>query len=72
MSGRGAAQFELPASARLAHDLLWAHMTLTGHRPLLDDLEEADRLAALLIDRWQPLRPIHRVRWRRNALRLRR
>jgi hypothetical protein len=56
MGGRVARRFELPVPARLAHDLIWARATLTGCRPRLDDLEEADRLAALLIARWEPRR----------------
>jgi hypothetical protein len=71
MSGRGVAHYELPPPARLAHDLLWARAAVTGRRPRLDDLEEADRLAALLIARWEPLRQRHRLRWplRPTALR---
>lgn len=64
--------FELPPPARLAHDLLWARATLTGRRPRLDDLEEADRLAALLIDRWRPRqgeRRPHRRLFRRTPTR---
>jgi hypothetical protein len=65
MDGRGQTRFELPAPARLAHDIVWARVTLTGRRPRLDDLEEADRLAALLIDRWEPQRRRHRFLRRR-------
>ena len=66
METRGRTGFELPPPARLAHDLLWARATLTGRRPRLDDLEEADRLAALLIDRWRPCSQRRRRRFRRT------
>jgi hypothetical protein len=73
MGTRGTGSYELPLSARLAHDLLWARRTLTGTRPRLGDLEEADRLAALLIARWTPHRTgahgtgPRRLRWLRRT-----
>lgn len=62
MGGRRDTGYQLPPPARLAHDLLWARAAVTGVRPRLDDLEEADRLAALLIARWQPCRRRHLFR----------
>jgi hypothetical protein len=67
MDTRGRTRFELPPPARLAHDLLWARATLTGRRPRLDDMEEADRLAALLIDRWRPHAQVRRHLLRRRT-----
>jgi hypothetical protein len=55
--------YQLPASARLSHDLLWAQASVTGRRPRLDDLEAADRLAALLIERWRPAAAGATPRW---------
>lgn len=69
MGGRGTGRYQLPPPARLAHDLLWARAAVTGERPRLDDLEEADRLAALLIARWQPCDRRHRLRLGSRRLR---
>ena len=44
----------VPVTAVLAHDLARAVASTTGRRVTLDDLEAADRMAALLINRWQP------------------
>ena len=50
----GAQSGRLPVTAVLAHDLARAVASTTGRRVTLDDLEAADRMAALLINRWQP------------------
>ena len=44
----------VPVTAVLAHDLARAVASTTGRRVTLDDLEAADRMAVLLINRWQP------------------
>ena len=44
----------VPVAAVLAHDLARAVASTTGRHVTLDDLEAADRIAMLLINRWQP------------------
>lgn len=44
----------LPVTAVLAHDLARAVASTHGRQVTLDDLEAADRMAVLLITRWQP------------------
>jgi hypothetical protein len=44
----------VPITAVLSHDLARAAATAAGRRVTLDDLEAADRIAALLVDRWAP------------------
>ena len=57
----GAAQLaqpgRMPVTAVLAHDLARAVASTTGRQVTLDDLEAADRMAVLLITRWQPRPP---------------
>ena len=57
----GAAQLaqpgRMPVTAVLAHDLARAVASATGRQVTLDDLEAADRMAVLLITRWQPRPP---------------
>jgi hypothetical protein len=53
--GEAGAQYgRLPVTAVLAHDLARAVASTTGRRVTLDDLEAADQMAVLLINRWQP------------------
>lgn len=60
-SPAGAAQLaqagRMPVTAVLAHDLARAVASATGRQVTLDDLEAADRMAVLLITRWQPRPP---------------
>jgi hypothetical protein len=44
----------VPVAAILSHDLARAAAAADGRRVTLDDLEAADRIAALLVDRWAP------------------
>ena len=44
----------LPVTAVLSHDLARAAAASTGRPVTLDDLERWDRMAALLVERWEP------------------
>ena len=44
----------VPVTAVLSHDLARAVSAATGRPVTLDDLERWDRIAALLVDRWEP------------------
>jgi hypothetical protein len=43
----------VPIAAVLSHDLARAAAAADGRRVTLDDLEAADRVAALLVERWE-------------------
>jgi len=44
----------VPLVAVLSHDLARAAAAATGRPVSLDDLELSDRIAAVLVERWQP------------------
>ena len=44
----------VPIAAVLSHDLARAAAAADGRRVTLDDLELSDRIAAVLVERWQP------------------
>jgi hypothetical protein len=50
----GARCARLPLAAVLSHDLARATAAVAGRPVTLDDLEATDRIARLLVDRWQP------------------
>ena len=50
----GARCVRLPVAAVLSHDLARATAAVAGRAVTLDDLEVTDRIARLLVDRWQP------------------
>lgn len=43
----------VPVAAVLSHDVARATAAATGRRVTLDDLEAADRIAAVLVERWE-------------------
>ena len=47
----------VPVVAVLSHDLARAVAAADGRRVTLDDLELSDRIAAVLVERWQPRLP---------------